>query len=457
MDVIIQPALPESVVTERSGTMREVLVMSAPLILSFVSFSLMGVVDSVIMGRVGTPEQGAVGLGSMLAWGLSVLFTGTITAVNTFVAQDFGARKLDRLRRHVFTALLLIPPFVAAIWAMIPLFPGMIRLIGSSPEVAPHVQVYLSIRIFSAPFVMGAFAITSFLRGLGNMRTPMIVTIVANILNAILALLLVFGLYGLPRLGVAGAALASLTAGACETLIYLIIFFSPRYHRQYRTRSWSRPTLEEIKRFLKIGVPIGGLMLFDMVAWTLFSIYASTLQPAALAAHMIIFQVMHFSFLPAVAISVTGTTLVGQYLGAQRADLAQKSAYRSIGAGVGYMLIIGSLMILLRRPLISAFNPDPAVYDVGRIIIIIAALFQPFDGIGITTSGVLRGAGDTRFPMVAMAISAVLVFIPGVYVLGKLMDWGIAGAWLAALSYVVLVAMLMGGRFLRGAWKTRVL
>ncbi|HPM75774.1 MAG TPA: MATE family efflux transporter [bacterium] len=440
------------VVTPRSGTVGEVLTLAAPLVVSFVSFSLMGVVDTLVMGRVGTPEQGAVGLGAMLTWGLAVVFTATLTAVNTFVAQDYGAGNHHRISGHVRTAAFLIPLFTVLVWALIPLLPAMIRILGSDPAVAPHILAYMNVRIMGVPFLFVNFTLTSFLRGLGDMRTPMVVTIVANIVNAALTIWFVFGGWFVPAMGVPGAALGSLIGGICEALLYLAIYFDERRHRLYRTRTLGLPTLREIGRFLKVGMPIGFAWAFDMFAWMLFSIYASTLQPAALAAHMIIFQIIHFSFLPAAAVGVVGTTLVGQYLGAQRVDLAKRSAWWTIRIGVGYMTLMGLTMALTREHLIAAFNADPAVVFIGGRLLLLAAIFQPFDGIGMTITGALRGAGDTRAPMLIMLGCATLVFMPGVYLLGIHLKYEIFGAWTAAVIYVITLGILLLTRFLRGHW-----
>lgn len=440
--------------TADAGGLRQVLAMAAPLIVSFISFSLMSVVDSLIMGRVGTPEQGAVGLGALLAFGVAAIFTGTLTVINTFVAQDFGAGRASDTARHVHAGLILAPLFSIAIWSLLPVLPGLVRLMGTSADVAPLVRLYLSIRLLGAPFLFANFAITSFLRGLGDMRTPMFVTLIANVLNAVFSIPLVFGWFGLPALGIAGAALGSVLAMVCETAMYLAIFFGPALHRQYATRRWIWPRLVDLGHFLRIGLPIGFTMMFDIVSWTLFSIYASTLAPAALAAHVIVFQLLHFSFMPAAAVSIVGTTLVGQYLGAQRPDLARRAARNTVRLGAGYMLLIGLLIGIFGRWLVGLFNADPEVVAIGAVLFAIAGMFQPFDGLGMTLSGVLRGAGDTRFPMLAMLASAAIVFLPGVYLLGVRLDWEIAGAWWAALAHIVTFGLLVAGRFRFGKWLT---
>ncbi|MCL4234141.1 MAG: MATE family efflux transporter [Deltaproteobacteria bacterium] len=442
------------VVTARSGTLREVLSLSAPMVMAFVSFSMMGVVDTVIMGRMGTVEQGAVSFGSFLSWVLAVVFTATLTVVNTFVAQDFGAGLTHRLRVHVNTAFAVIPVFALAVWATIPALPWLIGVMGSDAAVSPHVLTYVRIRLIGVPFIFIVFTMTSYLRGQGDMWTPMVATIVANVVNAAAAIVLVFGWGVIPPLGVRGAAIGTLIGGLTESLIYFAVYFGARHHRLYQTRSIEAPTRAQLYRFAAVGLPIGFAWGFENLAWLLFCVYASTQDPFALAANMIVFQIIQFSFLPAAAVSIVGTTLVGQYLGARRKDLAKRSARITVLVGVGYMAAVGLIFGLARHPLMSAFNPDFRVVDIGVHLVVIAALFQPFDALGLMIAGVLRGAGDTRYPMIVMAISGAFVFMPGIWFFGEKLGLGVVGAWIAALVHVMTYAGFQFARYRRGVWLT---
>ena len=441
-----------AVVTERSGTFKEVVVLAVPLMVSFLSFSLMSMFDAWIMGRVGTPQQGGVLLAGMLIWGVGSLFTGTLNAINTLVAQDYGAGRYQNIRRHTCTGFVVAPIFALIVLATMPLFPHALGIFGTDASVRPHVVTYTDIVLWGMPLFFTNFVVLGFLRGLGEMRTPMVVTLIANLINVGLDVVLVFGYLGFPAMGVAGAALASVIARIFETLMYLSIYFRVEYNEKFQTRSWQKPDWGDYRRFFKLGLPIGFTWIFDMVSWTFFSVYASRLRPSDLSAHMILFQVMHFSFLPAVAVSVSGTTLVGQYLGAKRPDLAKKSAITSLWFGLGYMTFAGVVMALARVQLVSFFNPDPNVVAVGATLVLIAAIFQPFDAIGIVLSGVLRGAGDTRFPMIVFAVCGAVIFIPGVLLMGEVLEQGIVGAWKAAVVYIVVVALAHVVRYAKGNW-----
>lgn len=441
-----------SVVTARSGTAREILVFSAPLVISNLSQSAMWVVDTAILGHVGTVEQGAVGLGGVLWWAMLCFFCGSMTVVNILIAQDHGAGRRD-LGRHVSTGLALILPMTLAIAPLWLIVPQALGWLGATDAVRPFASVYLQIRLISTPFTLATFVLTSSLRGIGDTLTPMIASLVANLANAALAVLLVFGLAGLPRMGVQGAALATAIAGAVECSVYVLSFVTSKRARESGSTKLSWPKAWQVRRFLSLGTPIGLSWLFEMAAWTAFAAYAGTRAPVELAAHMVLFQFTGFCFMPAVAIGIAASTLVGQYLGAKRPDLAWRSGWLSLAIGVGYMTAVGIAIAAFRVPLVRAFNPDPAVVALGSTLGLLAGAYQPFDGFGIIAQSVLRGAGRTSTPTYIMLGSGFLVFIPLVWLLGEGAGWGVRGAWTAALVHVTVVSLVVGVIVVRGKWR----
>jgi len=453
------PSLPQAcaagprIVHPGSGGVREVVSFAAPIMLSSLSMSLMWVVDMLIMGRVGTVEQGAVGLAGVLTWALFCFFGGTMNVVNILVAQDDGAGRRD-LARHVRTALVVALPMSVALYLLRLLVPDALGWLGASAQVRPFAQTYIQIRLFAAPFALLSFVLTSYLRGLGDSLTPMWVTLGANALNAGLAVVLVFGRFGLPALSVAGAAWATAAASTVEALAYLGIFLFGRQSRARGALKLERPPLRDIRAFLVLGLPIGLTWLFEMVAWSAFSSYAGTRTPPELAAHTILLQVTSFCFMPAVALGVAASTLVGRYLGAERPDLAWRSAKRTLLVGTGYAVVIGIAMVVLRRPLYRTFALDPAVIAVGATLALIAACYQPFDAFGIMCQGILRGAGKTAIPTYVMLGSGLLVFIPLVWYFGEARGLGVVGAWAAAVVHVVVVALVLGTVVVRGKWRS---
>lgn len=441
-----------NIIKPDSGTYAEVLRLAYPLMISFLSFSLMGVVDVLILGAVGTPEQGGAGMGMSLSWTVISLFTGTMTVVSTFISQANGAGKQESMRLWVQTALTLIIPMTLLVWLFVPVIPWAIDLMRTDAQVQPHVVDYMNLRLLGAPFILINFTISGFLRGLADTRTPMLVTIAANLVNVVLDLLLVFGFWIIPPLGVEGAALASVLASAVGSGLYLSVYWGKRHASRYNTRQWTWPSLDRLRRFLKVGAPAGGSWFVESISWALMTIYIATIDPAGLAAHTVVFQIIHFSFLPTAALAVASSTLVGQYLGAERIDLARSSGRASMVMGVVFMGILGLIFAVFRHPILSLFSSDPQVVSLGAWLLLIAAGFQIFDALGITTSGVLRGAGDTRYPLYAHLTAAWAVFIPLIFLFGHVLGWGAIGAWIASLVFVILLSMLMLARYLGGKW-----
>lgn len=436
------------------GGFGEVWRLAYPIVITMASASLMGVVDTLFMGWVGTPEQGAVGLGAVVNWTCLSLFTGTITSTNTFVAQFYGAGDHPAIGRVVWQALYFALASYAAVAAgLIPHTDTLLGAIGSSHEVTGHAVAYLDIRLGGAVFIFANFCVVGFLRGVGDTRTPMKVVLATNVLNVALTWALVFGKMGFPALGVRGAAAGTVASQAVATVIYLVLFFRGK-NACYHTRGPHPPSWALLRRWLRVGLPTGVWRVLQMGGFTVFTVFVATLGDEVLAGHQIVRQMMHLSFLPGMALSVTATILVGQYIGIGDLQAATRSAYTAMKIGALIMGTISLSFVLLRHPIAALFSPDPAVQEVAADLFFFVAVFQTVDAVGTVSSGAIRGAGDTRWPMIVSILMSWLFFVPGIFLLGKVAGLGVYGAWSGATLHILGLAALMFGRFRRGKWKT---
>ncbi len=438
------------------GGIGELWFLAYPIIIATISQTVMGVVDTFYMGRVGTVEQGAVGLAAVLYWSMASLFVGTLQGISTFSAQHYGAGDYKRCGKDAWIGLYLTLPsavlLLAASFFILPIF----ELIGSDEAVIPHAVDYLSIRLYGSFFVLVNYALISFLRGIGDTKTPMYCAIGANILNIVLDYPLILGIeaWGFKGFGAAGAASASVIATAVFSVVYLALFFFGKQSQKFGTRQIRGPALKDTASFLKTGAPIGGSWALEMVCWTFFMGIVSRMGEVALAATSIIVEVMHFSFMIAVSLSTAVTTLVGQYLGAEDVKTAQRSARTTVYCGVLFCLSMGILFFVLRGWIMSLFSLDPRVIETGSVIFIYVASFQCFDGLGKTCNGVIRGAGDTRWPMLMTMALAWGVFLPLTYILCEFTEIGVQGAWLAATVFIASLGVCMYLRYRSGKWKS---
>jgi MATE family multidrug resistance protein len=434
-------------------TYLEVFRLAYPVVFSSLAATLMGLTDMLFMGWVSTEAQGGVGLGAVLSWTCASFFVGTLTVINTFVAQHLGAGHPERCGGLVWQGLAIALGFSVLLEAAAFQVQGLVDLFGAPPPVAAIAGSYTRIRVAGLPLVLLETCITSFLRGIGDTRTPMKVSFATVLLNIPLNAWLIFGGLGVPALGASGAAYATVASQGVGLLVLLGLFLGRDLRQQFHTGPM-RPVVGDLARLLKVGLPIGVGWVLEMATWSIFSAFVSRFGPVPLAAHNIVMQVIHLSFMPGVALSVAATTLVGQHIGARDPAGAVRSGYAALKMGMAYMSFMGLLFLVFGGTVTLAFNRDPAVVSIARRIFVVAAAFQVFDAMGMVCGGILRGAGDTRFPMVAAVAYSWLVFVPCIWLFGAHLGWGVVGSWAGATLYIVALGVTLLLRVISGRWKS---
>ncbi len=435
------------------GGYREVWLLAYPIVITMLSRTAMMFVDAAMVGRLGATELAAVGLAGILTWALFSFFQGFLGSVNTFVAQRYGAGNRQGatvaawqgiyLALGSYLVILLINQFTGPAFA----------LMKPSPEVQRLGGIYARIRLYGGMTVFISFALGSFLRGIGDTKTPMRIEIVANLVNLLLDYLLIFGKFGCPRLEVVGAAVATLVAGAVAAVCYLAVFLSRKSNRAFQTRSHSQIDFRDLRRILRIGLPMGVHNLMDMGSFTVFVALVGRMGDVALAANNAGVTLISTSFMPLYGFSMAATTLVGHYIGSGQVHHARRSGYTAIKLGVVYTFFVAIAFFLVPEFLISLVTPDAEVIRIGTQLLFFAALFQLSDGFGICASGALKGAGDTFFTMCVSIGYAWLLFLPLAYILGFWLGYGVPGAWCGATIYIILAGVTYFLRFRSDRWE----
>jgi MATE family multidrug resistance protein len=454
---IDQPGVETATHDEKSapgaGGLREIAVLAYPIVLTQISITTMGVVDSVIVGRLGPTQLGAVGLSGAWAWTLGSFFVGTSMGVQTFVAQHHGAGRARECGAWSWQGLASIVPLTLFASLVIGLGAGQIvEWIAPSEAMAPLATGYLRARSIGIVGITAAVSLSSFFRGIGDTRTPLYATLVANAVNLFLDFGLVFGLYGFPKLGVVGAGLATSISEWLYFLILAVLFLGPTIDRQFDTRV-RRPVWSEIKRLWRMGIPIGGQWTLEMLSFAIFTTLVARMGDTAIAASHAFVQLLSLSFMQATGIATAAATLVGRYIGAGQLEYADRSYRSAIVLGAILGAIIAVLFVAVPDSLIGVFSKDPDVLAFARPLLVIGALYQFLDVVCIVTDGALRGAGDTRWPFVVRCILSWAVFLPVAYLFAFTLDGGLTGAWLGGLLDIALLAVILVIRFRSGAWR----
>ena len=436
------------------GSYRQLLDLAYPVMITMVSYTLMGLMDTVMVGRLGTSQLAAVGLASSIMWTFFAFFNGLISSANTFISQDYGAKQFDDIGRKLWHYLYIAIGSYMILLIFTPLSRYLLILIGASAKVEEYGTTYIRIMIYSGLGMFINFSISGFFRGIGNTKTPMYIGITANIFNVIGNYLLIFGKFGFPRLEVTGAALATLISTFFASILYVAIGLSHKYNSRYGTKSFYKPDFALIRRILRIGLPMGVQFFLDNASFSVFAALIARMGDVQLAASNAAISLMSTSFMPLIGISIATTTLVGQFIGAKEIDNARKSGYTAIKTGVFYTMIIASFFFTIPKLLISIISKDAEVIRLGSRILMLAGLFQLSDGFGICANGALRGAGDTRFVMIIGLSYAWFLFVPLSYLLGHILKGGVVGAWMGATVYIILYGITVLVRFQRGKWES---
>jgi len=437
---------------ERGGV-REVFDLAYPVVLTTLSTTAMGVVDSAMVGRLGATELAAVGFGGVWLWTLFALFFGAGTGVQTFVSQADGAGDPHTCGAWVWHALYALAPAIVALLLIVAaLLAPWVAWMGPSEALGRGAIGYIGARLPGELGVLVGMTAASFFRGLGDTRTPLYATLAGNVVNAVLDYGLIFGALGMPALGVTGAGLATSVGHWVVGIAMLVLLLRPAMRERYGTAP-AALDVRQIRRFLRTGAPIGGEWFLGMTSFAVFTTLVARMGDLEMAASQVFIVLLSLSFMQAMGISMAAATLVGRYVGAGDPEAAERSFRASVKLGAGLGVLIAALFLAFPGPLIHLFTDDPRVIALGAPLLAMGALFQLFDAIGIIAEGALRGAGDTRWPFLAHTVAGWGFFVPAAWTLGIGLGFGLFGAWCGGLFYVIALATVMVRRFRSGAWR----
>lgn len=437
----------------KKGGYAEVWHIAYPAVLTMISHTIMTFIDAIMVGRLGPTELAAVGLSGTLTWGLFSFFNGVVNGVNTFVAQDYGAKRFDNIGRVTWQGV-----YFALISGGILIFVSrfnveLMRLLGPAEDVQRIGASYLGIRLWGGVFIVLYMCFSAFLRGIGDTRTPLKIVIFINVLNIVGDYALIFGKFGFPELGTDGAAYATVGASAVGALIFFLVFVSRKSDMRFAARSGWRVRLDLMARLSRVGLPIGLQWLLDMASFIVFTALIGRIGTLQLAASTAGLRLMHLSFMPVFGVSIAATTLVGQYIGSKEVPCATRAGYTAIKLSMVYAGLVALLFLAIPRQLVMMISQDPEVVSLGGRILRVAAIFLLFDSMGIASNGCLRGAGDTRWAMFIGVGFAWFIFVPLAYLGAIVLKGGAVGAWAGATGYIIALGLAYFIRFRTGKWK----
>jgi MATE family multidrug resistance protein len=430
---------------------RPMLVLAGPVVMTEVGWMLMSVVDTMVVGRLGAEALGAVSIGSLVFFSVTVAGMGMLLGLDTVVSHAFGSDDLDECHRWLLQGIYLALVLAGPLFGVIHLGGILLQSWGINPDVLELALPYLHAVSWSVLPLLLYAALRRYLQAMGVVRPIMFVLLSANVINLFGNWVLVFGNLGAPALGVEGSGWAT-----CISRIYLLLsllgygLYREARHRTGLLHVPKAPDLVRIRRLLRLGIPAAMQLALEVGVFALATTLAGRLDPSSLAAHQIALNVASLTFMVPLGIASAAAVRVGQALGRRERPAAARSGWTAILLGAGFMACSGILLVTLPAAIAGLFTPDPSVIAAGAGLLVIAACFQLFDGLQVVSTGALRGLGDTRTPMLTNLVGHWLIGLPIGYALCFVHGLGIAGLW-AGLS----IGLICIGIVLVSVWYRR--
>ncbi|HHT36986.1 MAG: MATE family efflux transporter [Candidatus Wallacebacter cryptica] len=433
-----------------------VLALALPAIVEMLLQLTVGLADTAMVGRLGAQALAAVGLANQLLMLLSTILSAIGTGNTALVARHVGAGEFEIAGRIAKQAVILAVIIAVVSGAVVLSFGDAVLgflFRSTEPEVIGLASDYVAIVSLALAFNYCLILINSALRGAGDTKTPMQITAIVNIINIIGNFFLIYGIGPFPVLGVQGAAIATAAAQTVGGVLALISL----YRNPNIKVSFSLPIRidrEIVKRILKIGVPAAVEQGSMRIGQLFYTMIIASLGTVAYAAHQVALNAESISFNPGFGFALAATTLVGQYLGADKPELAEQFGYRASKMAVVFMSIMGVVFFLFAEQIVYLFTPDQEVIALASVCLRIVAVSQPALAAQMVFAGGLRGAGDTRGILWITLTGFMVVRVGLTLILSLWLDLGLIGAWIAMGVDLYYRSILMWSRFRRGSWKT---
>ncbi len=439
---------------------RQVLSIAVPLILSTGAWSIQHFVDRMFLTWYSPEAIAAAMPAGMLNFTIMSLFLGTAGYVSTFVAQYHGSGRDERIGPVLWQGVYIAIIGGIVHLVLVPLAGPFFRFVGHEPLVQQYETVYFQVLCFGASPAIASSAMSGFFSGRGKTWPVMWVNALGTAVNLIMDYALIFGRWGLPELGIKGAAIATVISACFSFVAYLILLSRPTHEGRYYTLRGRMFERVLFLRLMYFGFPSGVQFFLDMVGFTTFILLIGRLGTPQLAATNIAFNINTLAFMPMIGFGIAVSVLVGQYLGKNRPDLAERSVYSSFHLTFLYMASVAAAYVLVPSIFLDPFasQADPASFIAIRkttvILLRFVAVYSLFDALNVVFASAIKGAGDTRFVMFMIAIvSSVALVIPS-YIALMLLDAGIYTGWTIASAYVSILGLIFLFRFMGGKWKS---
>lgn len=443
----------------KPGSVREMIAMALPMLISFACDTVMIFTDRLLLSRLGPDSMNAALGGGLSFYMMITLLLGLTGYTTALVAQYLGANRKNTCAIILTQAVIL----ALAAWPLIilcrPLASGLFNLMGISTEQSGPQLIYFNALVLGAvlPLVRHCFA--SFFTGIGSTRVVMGASLLAMVVNVFASWILIFGKFGFPELGIVGAAYGSLFASFCAILVLVGTYLSPKIRNEYRVLESFVFRAEVMKKLLRYGTPSGVEMFLSVTAFNFMVMIFHSLGPVPATAASIVLNWDMVTYVPLMGIEIGVTSLVGRYMGAGQPDIAHRSVMSGIKVGSMYSLLMLILFLFFPTTLVTVFEPvglnevfDHAV-PAAVFMLRLVSLYLVSEIVLVVFIGALRGAGDTMWTM-CFGVGMHWIMAAALFVMLRIWHFSIEKAWAIFIGMFLVLSTILIFRYRAGKWRT---
>jgi MATE family multidrug resistance protein len=439
-----------------AATLRQLLSLSLPMVVSQGAFAVMIFTDRLFMSHIDSVHIAASLGGGIASFFCISLFMGLITYANALVAQYYGAGELQKCPRvtaqGVLIALASFPLLLAvAYWGG-----DAFAYLGHDPAQVPLEQVYFRILMAGSLFTLLKACLACYFSGIGRTRVVMISDLLGTALNIPLSWVLIFGKFNMPEMGIAGAALGSVVATVFSIGLFLYFYLAPAHQQQFSVRLSWRFDKSIMRRYLRLGMPSGLEAFMNTATFNLFLLLFQSYGVVQGAAMAIVFNWDMLSFIPMIGLNIGVMSLIGRFVGARDMGSANQVISSGFLVALSYSSLLAIVFLVFRSSLVGVFDTNeesfPQIQALADHMMIGLVTYMMADAIILIAGGALRGAGDTRWIMITSTSVHWVMLLAQYYVI-VVSDYGPRVSWWVFVAMLLTLAALYLGRLLGGTWR----
>jgi multidrug resistance protein, MATE family len=426
--------------TSLRADLRDTLALAGPIVLNQVGHMSMGLVDTLVAGRISTTALAGLGLAANFFWTFTSICVGCLLALDTYFSQAVGAGDHKSLN-HYFRQSFWSCAFVAMVSGVCVIIGAVLYIhFAAAGAMRSSFSTYIWNITWCVPSIFLYVVMLRYWQARHRVMPFTIIILAANALNLVACFGFGLGKWGLPKLGIQGIALSTVICRYAMLVAALVFTWT-----ELRPRSIKLVQVDWLvqRQFLKLGLPAAGHTALEIGAFTIATFVAGALGAAPLAAHHVSLMMAAFTFMFPLGFSAAAAVRVGMFVGAGEPERARRAGWLCIAISVTVMSCFAIGYLVFPRVLLGCFTHDPAVVEIGVKILVLVALFQIADGTQVSTTGALRGLGNTRAAMIANLIGHYPIGLALGLVLCFAFGLGAVGLWTGLAAGLTSVAILL--------------